>query len=156
MPPIQPAHQLPCGEDRIVIEARFQHTTPDLLFDYFVRPSLLTQWWAPRATIHARQGGEFHYTWDDLNLHLCGTYQMVERGKLLLFTWRWDRPEEAGRALRTVRISFHSCADGARLQIEHAPYAPDETADRKAHAEAWLYYLARLQALVDGDKGKKE
>lgn len=147
---LHPPNLLPAPDDRIRIEARFPNITPELLFDYFVRPTLAIRWWAPYAQIHARQGGSFHYGWNDLNLHLRGSFLSVERGSRLVFTWQWDHEREFGRAPRIVTIQFMPCENGARLQIEHLPYSAQEQTDRKAHAEAWEYYLRRLQTLVVG------
>ncbi len=151
MNPMQPPRALPSADDRIIIEARFSNITPELLYDHFVRPTLVIRWWSPYADIHARQGGAFHYAWNDLNLHLRGSFHAVERGSKLIFTWQWDHEKPFGRAPRTVAITFRPCEDGgALLHIEHSPYDAQEQADRKAHAEAWLYYLKRLQGVVAG------
>jgi uncharacterized protein YndB with AHSA1/START domain len=149
MKPMQPPTVVPSPEDRIVIQAEFMNTPPELLFDYFVRPTLVIRWWSPYADIHARQGGTFHYAWNDLNLHLRGTYLLVERGSLLNFTWQWDHERASGREPRIVSIRFYPGADGGtRLHISHSPYTPAEQADRRAHTEAWLYYLGRLQSVI--------
>jgi uncharacterized protein YndB with AHSA1/START domain len=133
---------LPSSTDRIVIAAQFPNITPELLFDHFVRPSLVKCWWAPSADIHARQGGLFHYIWPDLGLHLRGQYTFVERGNKLSFTWKWDHEQ---RVPRSVMITFEPCADGAMLTIQHLPYTAWEQQERRLHGEAWLYYLTRLQ-----------
>jgi uncharacterized protein YndB with AHSA1/START domain len=147
---LQPPRLLPSSDDRIIVEARFPNITPELLYDYFVRPALATRWWAPHADIHARQGGAFHYAWNDLNLHLRGTFLMVERGAKLVFTWQWDHEKSFGRQPRTVTILFRPCEGGASLHIEHRAFTAQEVADRAAIAEAWQYYLRRLQTVVLG------
>jgi uncharacterized protein YndB with AHSA1/START domain len=150
MPIFQPPMTLSSSDDRILIEARFPNVTPELLYDYFVRPALATRWWAPYADIHARQGGAFHYAWKDLDLHLRGSFLAVERGAKLAFTWQWDHEKSFGREPRTVTITFHPCEGGARLHIEHRSFTAQEQHDRAAIAEAWQYYLRRLQTVVVG------
>ncbi|MCC6614866.1 MAG: SRPBCC domain-containing protein [Anaerolineae bacterium] len=137
--------QLPSAHDRIVIAAQYPNITPELLFDYFVRPNLICRWWAPSAEAYARLGGTFHFAWPELDLHLRGRYTFVERGKRLAFTWKWDHET---RAPRSVVINFEPCADGALVRVVHKPYTPQEGQERKQHAEAWLYYLAALQKLT--------
>jgi uncharacterized protein YndB with AHSA1/START domain len=139
-------------QDRILIAAEYPNITPELLFDYFVRPQLITRWWAPHAELHARQGGVFHFAWDDMNLHLRGQYTFVERGRKLAFTWQWDHEKSSGRLPRSVIVNFEPCRDGAMLTIQHMPYAdnPTEQAERKAHSEAWQFFLTQLQKLTVG------
>jgi uncharacterized protein YndB with AHSA1/START domain len=137
--------QLPSTNDRIVMTSQYPNITPELLFDYFVRPSLVNRWWASAAEVHARQGGTFHFAWDDLDLHLRGHYTFIERGKKLAFTWKWDHET---RAPRSVTITFEPCANGTMITVVHKPYMPQEQQERKHHAEAWQYYLEVLQKLT--------
>jgi len=137
--------QLPSTHDRIVIVAQYPNITPELLFDYFVRPDLVRRWWASSAEIHARLGGSFHFVWNDLDLHLRGHYTFIERGKQLAFTWKWDHETHTPRS---VMITFEPCANGALITVVHKPYTPHEQQERQHHAEAWRYYLAALQKLI--------
>jgi uncharacterized protein YndB with AHSA1/START domain len=150
MQTMKPPTLLPSPEDRIIISVEYPNITPELLFDYFVRPPLIQRWWAPHAETNARQGGLFHFAWKDMNLHLRGQYSMVERGARLAFTWQWDAERTHSRPPRQVSLTFEPCADGTRLHILHMPYgstAPDQS-DRKNHGEAWCFFLARLQSLI--------
>jgi uncharacterized protein YndB with AHSA1/START domain len=142
---LHPPILLPSSSDRLMVAAQFPSITPELLFDYFVRPALVTRWWAPVVDIHARQGGMFHYRWPDLNLDLRGQYTFVERGTKLAFTWKWDHEV---RTPRSVVITFQPFADGAMLTVQHMPYTASEQQERRLHAEAWQYYLKQLQDLT--------
>lgn len=137
--------QLPSTVDRIIVAAQYPNITPELLFDYFVRPGLVMRWWAPKVEIHARQGGTFHFAWEEMDLHLRGQYTFVERGRKLAFTWKWDHEK---RAPRSVSITFEPCANGVMVTVVHKPYSLYEQQERKHHAEAWQYYLEALQKLT--------
>lgn len=147
---LQPPMLVPSTDSQLVIRAEYPNITPELLFDYFVRPNLITRWWSPVAHTHARQGGQFHFAWQEMDLHLRGQYTMVERGAGLGFTWQWDHEKAKGRPPRTVTIRFQPCRGGTGITITHAPYAntPAEQSERHDHAEAWCFFLARLQQLA--------
>jgi uncharacterized protein YndB with AHSA1/START domain len=147
---IHPPSQQPSGLDQLIIKAEFPNITPELLFDYFVRPGLLTRWFSQRAELHARNGGTLHFAWDDMHLHLRGQFIEVDRGEHLSFTWKWDH--EGKRTPRTVRMTFQPAHDGARLIITHASYTLHEQDDRKNHLEAWMFYLTNLQKLTVSDQ----
>ena len=140
---------VPSSNDQIIINAEYPSITPELLFDYFVRPTLITRWWSPMARTHARQGGQFHFAWQDMDLHLRGQYTMVDRGSRLGFTWQWDH-EKDKRTPRRVLIQFQPSRGGTRITMTHTPYAdtPAEQRERHDHAEAWCYFLTRLQTIT--------
>lgn len=146
---LQPPMIISSPNSQIVISAEYPNLTPELLFDYFVRPNLITRWWSPVARTHARQGGLFHFEWQDMDLHLRGQYTTVDRGSRLGFTWQWDH-EKGKRQPRNVVIQFQPARDGTRITVTHAPYAdtPAEQRERHDHAEAWCFFLTRLQSIT--------
>jgi hypothetical protein len=45
--------------DRITIVAEFPSTTPEALFDYWIKPELLKKWWPPEVESTPEKGGAF-------------------------------------------------------------------------------------------------
>src|SRR5579859_7869361 len=74
----------------IVVAADFPGCTPEKLFNYFIEPDLLRQWWVPEAEVDARPDGAYDMAWPRQNWHLRGHYVVFQPGKELAFTWKWD------------------------------------------------------------------
>jgi uncharacterized protein YndB with AHSA1/START domain len=60
--------------------------TPEQVFDVWMRPEHLAQWFAQRATIDLRPGGTWTYDWPP-HLQAKGRYLTVERPSHLFWTW---------------------------------------------------------------------
>lgn len=138
-----PATQAPSSTDKAVIVGEFPHCPPEILFDYWTMPRLITLWWPPEAEIAPHVDGTYHLSWPKRNWHLRGRYTTFEPGKELAFTWKWDHhPIET-----QVHVIFESLPDnGTKLTVTHGPYthsAIDQEA-RMGHVEGWVYFVGRL------------
>src|SRR5207247_2725404 len=78
------------ARDRITIVADFPQLSPALLFDYWTSIDLLKKWWPPAAELQPELGGTYHFSWPKQDWHLRGKFTMLDRGKRLAFTWKWD------------------------------------------------------------------
>ena len=143
--------QVPSTHDRLIVTAEIPTLAPAAVFDYWVKPVLLCQWWPQEAEIDPQVGGAYHLSWPQMNWHLRGHYSSFEPGKQLAFTWKWDHDEE-GTSFREVRLLFEPlAAGGTKLTLTHGPYSesPEDQEVRIAHHwEGWKHFLARLQNLT--------
>lgn len=143
--------QLSSSFDVLLVEADFPLVTPHTLFDYWVEPTLLQQWWPQEVEIMPQVGGIYHLFWSQMNWHLRGHYTSFEPGGRLDFTWKWDHdPPEAQE--RFVKIIFEPLATiGTWLLLTHGPYS-DTPEDQELHTEhhlaGWQHFLPRLQHLL--------
>ncbi len=141
--------EVPTGPDTLIMTGDFPTLSSEAMFDYWVKPELLTQWWPEQAATDPHLDGEYHLAWPGMNWHLRGHYTAFEPGRKLSFTWKWDH--EPDTPDRHVAITFHSLAGGGtRLTIIHGPYAaaPAAQQDRKGHVEGWQHFCACLRDLA--------
>lgn len=143
-----PATQAPSTPDKVVIVGEFPHCPPDILFDYWTMPRLITLWWPAEAEIDACLDGIYHLAWPKRNWHLRGRYTTFELGKELAFTWKWDHlPPTTQVNIAFEPLSTNTETDGTKLTVTHSPYsdASIEQEARQGHLEGWLYFVGRLQ-----------
>lgn len=141
------------AHDQVVLVGDFPHFSPARLFDYWTRPSLLTLWWPPEATVEPQVGGGYHLTWPRSDWHLRGHYTVFAPGRALAFTWHWDHEPETPERLVTLAFGPMLGGGGTRLMITHGPYtdsARDQT-DRQSHIEGWQFFCAQLGSLHSVD-----
>ena len=133
--------------EKLVVEGRFSGFTPEELFQYWVQPELITQWWPEEAVIDAREGGSFALSWPDMNWHLRGTYTVFEPGKRLGFTWKWDHDKPGWGPLQ-VMLTFAADAEGGTdMKVEHGPFGPDDAEERQGILEGWIHFGMHLAGL---------
>jgi len=139
-----PVTQASSTRDKAVLVGEFPHCPPEILFDYWTMPTLITLWWPPEAEIDPRLDGAYHFSWPKRNWHLRGHYTTFEPGRELAFTWQWDHY----RNVTFVSVTFEPIpSGGTKLTVMHSPYS-DSIIDQKArqgHLEGWLYFITRLQ-----------
>jgi uncharacterized protein YndB with AHSA1/START domain len=141
-------YQIPSADDRLIIIANFPNFTPESLYDHFTQSNLLTAWWAHEAPeIDPEIGGKYQLGWSAMGWTLRGVYKAAERGKAVVFTWKWDHEPDLPE--REVTVLFQSAAQGSTLTIIHGFYAESEIDqnDRQSHLEGWTHFLGQLRAL---------
>ena len=62
--------QMPSADDRIIVQGHFSGFTPQELFDYWVTPSQVTQWWPEEAKINPGVGGDYCFTWPTMGARI--------------------------------------------------------------------------------------
>jgi uncharacterized protein (TIGR03086 family) len=90
--------------------------------------------------VDLRIGGEYRWTVTPGH-HAAGTFQEIEPGKRVVFTWGWESGMDLAPGASTVTITLEPDADGTTLRLVHDGLTPEQAA---AHAEGWNHYLDRL------------
>jgi uncharacterized protein YndB with AHSA1/START domain len=141
---------LPSPPDHVLIQADFSNTTPQQVFEYFIKPDLLSKWWPQQAEVDARPSGAYHLSWPGMNWHLRGVYREFVPGEKLTFTWKWDHEPQLPE--RTVEVIFAPISEGTRVTIRHGTYdsSPADKDDRQSHIDGWIHFLAQLQKTLTG------
>lgn len=141
-----PEHLYAEDTTRVVIRAFFT-TAPSQLFDYFVEPERLCQWWTQAAECDVRVGGCYCLSWPEMNWHLRGVFQEMKRGERLVYTWHWDH--DGDKPSRLVTLDFMLTAEGGtRLDLLHAAYEPTDGQERQDHIDGWLHFLPKLHEVA--------
>ncbi len=142
------ATHLSSSNDTLVVTAPFPTCPLTKLFEYWIQPHLLVQWWPQVAEVEPRLGGTYHLSWPQMNWHLRGSYTTFEPAKKLAFTWQWDHHS----IQEGVIVTFEPLDEqGTTLTIVQSPFDDSEQSqeDRRGHIEGWLYFLAKLQDTVE-------
>jgi uncharacterized protein YndB with AHSA1/START domain len=144
--------QIPSPTDVMVVYGDFHGFTPEELFDYWVVPELVTQWWSNVAESDAREGGSYCFSWPEQGWRLRGTYDAFERGKRLKFGWNWDHEPDVHQHMR-VDVHFMPIENGTRIGIYHSSYSESEAdqGERQGHLEGWIHFGSRLAGLRVGE-----
>lgn len=142
--------EVPSSPDRVVVVGEFEGFAPEELFDYFVEPTKLVQWWPQVVTNDPREGGAYRFEWPQPGYYLHGTYTAFARGEHLGFTWTWNHDPGTYEPLQ-VDLYFQAIDGGTRLGIHHGPFAGEDTAARQGVIEGWIHFGMRLAGLRIGD-----
>ena len=130
---------------------------PSIVFDAFVTPEAILQWWSPdegpvlAAEADPRVGGAFRVrfrTLDGLEHEGRGTYVEVERPRRIVMAWHWSHNGEAderGEESR-VKIDLRQIDGGTELTFTHALLKTE--ASRASHEAGWTGALSKLVTLL--------
>jgi uncharacterized protein YndB with AHSA1/START domain len=119
--------------------------TPDVVFDYFVKPELLVRWMGDFARLEARDGGLFAV---DINgVIIRGTFVRVERPSLIEIAWGEAGNEEMPPGSTRLVVRLAPRGAGTRVELEHSGLT---TGEARKHAIGWPHFLGRLRTLGNG------
>ena len=121
----------------------------DEAFALITQPERLRRWKTVAARVDLRVGGEYRWTIIPGH-HAAGTYQEIEPGKRIVFTWGWESDTDLPPGASTVTITLEPEAGGTRLRLVHDGLTPEQAA---AHAEGWNHFLDRLVAETSSAEG---
>ena len=142
---------------------RIIDTTPDELFDAWLSPDVLAQWFKPEAgfvwddcQINPTETGVFRFTLisDDKQHHhiITGHYIDLDEPNMLSFTWSWELPQKGVRdticSIIFSPISYHP--DQTELTVLHSGFANQEIYDE--HLKGWVNCLDALAAYFSSSK----
>ncbi|MFF2031373.1 TIGR03086 family metal-binding protein [Arthrobacter sp. NPDC058192] len=121
----------------------------DEAFALITEPERLRRWQTIAARVDLRIGGEYRWTITPGH-HAAGTFQEIEPGKRVVFTWGWESGMDLAPGASTVTITLEPDAAGTSLRLVHEGL---NEAQASAHAEGWNHYLDRLVAETSSDAG---
>lgn len=126
---------------------RFFPVCPDRVFEAWTKASELKLWWGPpdvqctHASMDIRVGGNYRIANklpDGSTLWIEGTYQQIEKTKLLVFTWKIaSGPDEL------VTVRFDAQDGGTLVRVTHERIHTDEL--RTRHLQGWQGCLNGLE-----------
>ena len=108
----------------VAVTRRFEQP-PERVFDTWLDPSRVAQWFAPglgpmtTVEIDARVGGRFNFTQDrkgEAAVHV-GEYKVIDRPRKLVFTWSTDDQGKEDPSVVTIEIVPDGT--GSRLNLTH-------------------------------------
>jgi glutathione S-transferase len=130
------------------------------VFDAFVDPKLVRQWFGARgfkitrADIDARVGGRYRVTMQPRTgdpYTVGGEYREIEAPARLSFTWKWEDEVMGGlpETLVTVTLIERQSAHGIETEVKllHSGFPASETRD--GHTQGWNGCFNKLVDLTD-------
>ncbi len=130
------------------------------VFDAFVKPELVRQWFRPRGftitdvALDPRVGGRYRVTMrprSGTSETVGGEYREVKAPERLVFTWRWESKQMGGigETLITVTFDERRGEQGVETEVRllHSGFPAPETRDR--HSNGWNSVFNELEDLMD-------
>jgi uncharacterized protein YndB with AHSA1/START domain len=129
-----------------VVVRRTIPASPEVLFDAWLDPISLATWMRPgqirdtRARVDARVGGEYEITLrgDSNPIVHAGVYQVIDRPRRLVFTWR-SAPTENRDTL--VTVDFRPVDTSTEIIVTHEQL-PESA--MPSHSRGWTSGLEHL------------
>ena len=121
----------------------------DEAFALITQPERLRRWKTVAARVDLRVGGEYRWTIVPGH-HAAGTFQEIEPGKRIVFTWGWESATDLPPGASTVTITLEPVDGGTSLRLVHEGLTPEQST---AHAEGWNHFLGRLVKEATSDAG---
>ncbi|HSZ37321.1 MAG TPA: TIGR03086 family metal-binding protein [Acidimicrobiales bacterium] len=114
-------------------------------FALLTEPERLRRWQLVSARMDLRAGGDFRWTVVP-GANASGTFEEVEPGKRLVYTWGWEteRTEmgpEPGAS--TITITLEPAEGGTTVRLVHEGLTPEQD---EAHSHGWDHFMGRLVA----------
>ncbi len=129
------------GANEVVLE-RHVRAAPTRVFDAWIDPEELVRWWGPsdvecvEADVDLRIGGSFRLAnrmHDASIVWITGTYEQIDRPRLLRFSWTVDGSESGPASVVTVR--FAERRGGTDVTVTHERISTSATRDD--HERGW-------------------
>jgi uncharacterized protein YndB with AHSA1/START domain len=126
----------------------------EAVFDAFVDPGQLAEWWGPRGftspsiDLDARVGGRYRIAMQPPEgelFHLQGEYLEVDPANRLVYTFEYENPAPDDR-VTAVTLSLGDLGENTALALEQGPFATE--ARRALHEGGWTDGLDRLAAFL--------
>ncbi len=153
----------PDPEQRVVARRSYS-LPPETVFDAWVNPDSLRQWFGPPGfhakilTHDLRVGGDWRFLMQGesgTGHHHFGTFLVIEPPQKLVFTWASEEQVEGWRDLEgnptLVTVECLPSAEGTRVTVTHEKLVSDTA--RKALTRGWTGGLDSLELFFTEREG---
>jgi glutathione S-transferase len=126
------------------------------VFDAFVKPEVVTQWFGPRgftitnAEMDVKVGGRYRITMrarTGESYIVEGEYREVNPFERLAFTWQWEAADMAAMGETLVTVTLAEKAGTTYLKLHHSGFPAAQARD--AHNGGWSSSLNCLMDKID-------
>ncbi|MBE7169972.1 MAG: SRPBCC domain-containing protein [Williamsia sp.] len=119
----------------------------DELYDGWVNPEKLKQWWKPAGNqlreveIDLKEGGQFRYVFEtkdgEEDLKITGDYKEVTPKKKLVYSWNWELPHTQAVPNNEFQLTVEFLAeqDSSKLKVTQENFKDQESIH--PHQEGW-------------------
>lgn len=143
-------------DDRVLEIERLIKAPPQKVFDAWVKPELLVQWWGPDGydtpehDLNVEKGGKWRTTMrsPEGNRHTCaGVYRTIEPPRRLEFTWSWEQEDGSQGHETLVTVTFEPADGGTRMTMLQKTFQDKENRDN--HRGGWTSSFDCLERLFE-------
>lgn len=147
------AAQRAASEITLVVRRTIE-ASAEKLFAAWTEPSQLKLWWGPKgvrcigAELDLRVGGSYrigNQLPDGTILWIAGEFELIERPRKLVFSWRLEGVESAPER---VTVQFEAAGDATEVIVTHERIANRELRER--HEQGWVGCLESLDRYARG------
>lgn len=145
-------------DDRTLVITRTFEAPRERVFDAFIDPRHLAQWWGPHGftvpqlEMDVRPGGAYRIRMQSAEHgeHVVrGVYREIEPPGHLVMAWSWeDEHGEPGHET-LLTLTFEEADGRTVLTLHQAVF--ESAAQRDSHRQGWGESLERLAAFVSAD-----
>jgi len=131
-------------DDRVLVVERTLPATPEKVFDAWVDPNLLVQWWGPEGmdipqhALDVRVGGAWETTMRNSEggeVVCSGVYKIIERPHRLVFTWAWRQPDGSRGHETDIEVTFTPVEGGTKMTLDQRTFT--DAKERDNHGMGW-------------------
>lgn len=131
-------------DDQVLLIERTIAAPPEKVFDAWVNPDMLVQWWGPEGmtipqhVLDVREGGEWETTMRNAEggeHFVSGVYKTIDRPNRLVFTWAWRQPDGTRGEETQVTVTFEAVEGGTKMTLDQRSFAEASTRDN--HGMGW-------------------
>lgn len=126
----------------------FIHASPRRVFNAISESKVLTRWFMDHATLSARRGGNYSFTWEGGPTHTGRITQFV-RGKRMVLTWQWPGMEKLG--VTRLKLSVEPRNGGTVLLFTHSGFRRGGawTDLYEGAIRGWTYFMMNLKSVLE-------
>lgn len=128
------------------------------LYKAWTDPEQLKQWWKPmnmtlsEVVNDIKEEGQISYKFEGVSgagLSINGTYQQVQPGQKLVYTWNWELPDDKLNSQFKLEVTFKSSDSGSSIEITQQQEADQESV--KPKEGGWDNELNNLATFLESD-----
>ncbi|WP_136660433.1 SRPBCC domain-containing protein [Nitratireductor sp. XY-223] len=131
-------------DDQVLYIERTIAAPPDKVFDAWINPDMLIQWWGPEGmsipkhNLDVREGGSWETTMRNAEggeVIVSGIYKAIDRPNRLVFTWAWHQPDGSRGEETEITVTFEAVDRGTKMKLDQRAFA--EVSNRDNHRMGW-------------------
>lgn len=133
----------------------------DQLYNAWTNPVQLKQWWKPmgnslkEVTNDLKKGGTVRYVFENDKLIISGEYLEVKQNENLVYTWKWELPNDAVRnADYKLTVNFISKDNESEINVLQENFQDEES--MFPHREGWEKGLTDLEHFLSHQDKQNE